>query len=240
MAADVVADDANLAARGLAGDDVFEEGHELLAGVAGGGLAQYFAGAGVERSEQAECAVALLFETVALGSSWRQRQHPVLAVECLDRRLLVHAEHGSVRWRVQVQADHVGRLGLEVRVAGDPVGVLPVRPHAVLAPDALHGRERHVAEFGCQLAAAPVRRAVAGVCLSVRFRTRASSLATGVLGARPGCKDTNPTSPCVSNARAHFETNSSLQASSLRMSTRRSPSLQSKTHRARRASSALP
>ena len=30
VAADVVADDVNLAAAGLAGEDVFEEGHELL------------------------------------------------------------------------------------------------------------------------------------------------------------------------------------------------------------------
>ena len=37
--------------------------------------------------------------------------------------------------------------------------------YAVLAPDALHGGERHVAEFGRQLATAPVRRAVAGQVL---------------------------------------------------------------------------
>jgi hypothetical protein len=39
------------------------------------------------------------------------------AVERLDRGLLVDAEHGRVLRRVEVQPDHVSRLGLEVRVA---------------------------------------------------------------------------------------------------------------------------
>jgi hypothetical protein len=45
----------------------------------------------------------------------------------------------SVRGWVQVHADHVGRLDLEVRFVGDHVGVQPVRAHAVLAPDTPHG-----------------------------------------------------------------------------------------------------
>jgi len=45
------------------------------------------------------------------------------------------------------------------------VGVKPVRAHAVLAPNALDGRKGHVAEFGRQLAAAPVRRAIRGLVL---------------------------------------------------------------------------
>ena len=43
VAADVVADDVDLAAAGLAGNDVLEEGDELLAGMAGGGLAEHLA-----------------------------------------------------------------------------------------------------------------------------------------------------------------------------------------------------
>ena len=70
-----------------------------------------------------------------------------------------------MRWRVKVETDHVGRLGLEIRVVGDHVGIVPVRTHAVLAPDALDGGERHVTEFSRQLAAAPVRRAIRGLVL---------------------------------------------------------------------------
>ncbi len=97
-----------------------------------------------------------------------QGQHAVLAIERLDRCLIVHAEHGGVRRRVQVQANHVGGLALEVRVVGDEVPLQPVWLQSVLAPDALDGRERHVAQFGCELATAPVRGAVAGLVLDRR------------------------------------------------------------------------
>src|SRR6218665_3767710 len=78
LAADVVADDMDLLPLALAGDDVGKEGDELLAGVARRGLAQHLAGGGVQRREQAQCAVSLVLESVALGTPWRQRQHPVL------------------------------------------------------------------------------------------------------------------------------------------------------------------
>lgn len=118
--------------QGLAGDDVFEEGDELLAGVASGGLAQHLASGRVQRRERAQRAVALVFEPVALGPPGRQRQHPVLAIERLDRGLLVYTEHRCMRRWVQVQPDHIGRFGLEVWVVGDHVGVQPVRARAVL------------------------------------------------------------------------------------------------------------
>ena len=111
VAADVVADDVNLAATGLAGDDVFEERDELLTGVTHSGLAQHFAGGGVQRRKQAQRAVALVFEAVALGTPGRQWQHSVLAVERLDRGLLIHAEHRCMGRRIQVQPDDIGSCG---------------------------------------------------------------------------------------------------------------------------------
>ena len=67
--------------------------------------------------------------------------------------------------------------------------------HAVLAPDALDGRERHVANSAASLRLLQCVEPSAGLCLSVRLSTRASSLATGVLGARPGCSETSPARP---------------------------------------------
>src|SRR6218665_126206 len=43
------------------------------------GLPGQLGGGGVQRREQAQCAVSLVLESVALGTPWRQRQHPVLA-----------------------------------------------------------------------------------------------------------------------------------------------------------------
>jgi len=67
------------------------------------------------------------FEAVALGAPRRQRQRRVFAILHLDRRLLVNTKHGSVLGRVQVQPDHVGRLGLEVRVVASDVALEPMR-----------------------------------------------------------------------------------------------------------------
>ena len=113
MAADVVADDVNLAPFGLTGD-VREENDELLRpGVTCRRFSYDFAGGGIQCRKQTERAIALVFKSVTLGSSVRQ-QHPILAVERLNRRFLIHAEHGRMGRRVQIQANHIGRFGLEV------------------------------------------------------------------------------------------------------------------------------
>lgn len=119
------------------------------------------------------------------------------------------------------------------------MSIEPVRAHAVFAPDALHGRERHVAKFGRELAAAPVRRAVQGSVLERSVQNPSFELAN----QRPRCATRiqrhSPARPGASHACVHFETNTLLQASLL-MPTRRSPLLQSTTHRARHAKAALP
>src|ERR1700687_3997044 len=75
MAAYVVTNDMDLSAAGLAGDHVLKEVDELFARVAGRRFAKPFAGGGVQRGEQAERAIALVFEAVTPGPSRRQRQH---------------------------------------------------------------------------------------------------------------------------------------------------------------------
>ncbi len=126
-----------------------------------GGLSHHLAGDGVEGGKQAQCAVSFVLEAVGLGTPWRQRQLPVLAIQRLDSGLLIDAEHHSVFGRLQVQPDDFGGLGLEVRVVRDHVGVQAVGAHTVLAPNTLHSGERHIAQLGGKLAAAPVRGAVA-------------------------------------------------------------------------------
>ena len=68
--------------------------------------------------------------------------------------------------RVQVQADHVGSLGLEVRIVGRQIAFQAVRFDRMLGPDA---RDRHVrdrsAQLGGKLSRRPVCRAVGGLSL---------------------------------------------------------------------------
>ena len=57
-----------------------------------------------------------VLEPMAFGPPRRQRQPRVDPVERLNRRFLIDAEdHGVLRW-VEIEADHVGRLGFEVRI----------------------------------------------------------------------------------------------------------------------------
>lgn len=68
---------------------------------------------------------------------------PGLCLVRLTRGVLVYAEHGRVRRRMQIQANHIGRLGREVRIAGGLVAVQPMGLQGVISSDARH---RHVQE----------------------------------------------------------------------------------------------
>ena len=138
VTAHVVADDMDFLLRPLTGHNVSEEGHELLAGVAWRGLADHLPGCRIECGNQAERAVALVFESMTLGTPWRRWPHPVLAIHGLDCGRLVHAEHRRMRGWVQIQPDHVSGLGCEVGIVGDHVPLQPLRAQAMFAPDALH------------------------------------------------------------------------------------------------------
>lgn len=63
VAADVVANDRDVAAFGLAGDNLAQEGNELSTGMTGCRFAQDFASGCVECGEQAQRAVALVFNS---------------------------------------------------------------------------------------------------------------------------------------------------------------------------------
>src|ERR1700688_4322226 len=126
MRREVVGNDMNLLASGLVGHDVSQEGHKLGRGVTRGGLAEYFAGLGIEGGVQRERTVPDIFEPMTLSAPRRQRQHGVFAIERLNRRLLVDAEYGRMlRW-IEIQPDHVGGLGLEVRVVGGKISLQPM------------------------------------------------------------------------------------------------------------------
>src|SRR5678815_1151316 len=99
---EVVGDDVDLLAAGLVDHDVGEKRHELSRGVPLRGLAQHLAGPGIESGVQRQRAVAEVLEAVSLRASGRQRQYRVLAIESLDRRLLVHAEYRRMLWWVQI------------------------------------------------------------------------------------------------------------------------------------------
>jgi hypothetical protein len=127
-------------------------------------LAHHLAGPRVERGVERERAATDVLEAMALGAARGQRQHGERAIECLDRGLLVDAEYDCVLGRVDVESDHVRRLGLEVGVVGGDIAVQVVRLESSSGPDP---GDPHVADpqFAAKLARGPVSAAIGWLLL---------------------------------------------------------------------------
>jgi len=150
LVASVIVEDHvdELAGRDL-GFDRIEEADELLMPVPLHAAADDLAFEHVEGGKQRGRAIALVVMGEGTATAGLQRQAGLGAIECLDLRFLVDAEHDRVRRRIDIEADDIPQLGHELGVARqleltDPMGLQAVRP-----PDALHradadaGRFRH-------------------------------------------------------------------------------------------------
>ena len=92
------------------------------------------AGRDLQRREQRGGAVALVVVGGLLGQAGPDRQDRLGAVQRLDLGLLIDAQHDRVARRVQVEADDVADLGLQLGVGGELKRPLPPRLHPVGAP----------------------------------------------------------------------------------------------------------
>src|SRR5229473_3801332 len=239
MGREVVGNHVNLFAARLVDDDVRQERDELRRRVSHGRLAEHLACLGVERRVQGQRAVPKVLKAVPLGTSRREWQHRILAVERLDRRFLIHTEHRRMRRRVQIQPNNVGGLLLKIRVVGRHVAVEPLRLKAVLGP---HPRHHHMTdlELCSQPARAPRSRPSGGLRLSVHSRMRASSAGVSVLASCPACLLNSPASRSSRNRLLQRSINASLQSSLSRIPAQVWPASSSNISRALRASSARP
>src|SRR5512134_2540506 len=127
MSRKVVEDDVDFFASGLAGHDGAEESHELSTAMAVHRLAQYCAGARVERGVQRQRPMPVGLEAVALQATWAHWQHRIQAIQRLDRCFLVNAKHRGMLRRIEVKPNHVGGLLFEVRIVRAHVALDTVR-----------------------------------------------------------------------------------------------------------------
>ncbi len=93
-------------------------------------------------------AVALIVVGHRPAAPRLQRQTRLGAVERLDLRLLIDAEHHRVRRRVNVKPDDVAQLGDEFRIARQFELPHPMRLEPMGAPDALHRGKADPGGFG--------------------------------------------------------------------------------------------
>ena len=96
--------------------DQDQEAAELLGAMPWRHLREHLAGGDIERGVEVGGAVADVIVAAPLRHSGQQRQHRRRAVERLDLRFLVDAEHDSGLGRIEVQPDNVAHLVDELRV----------------------------------------------------------------------------------------------------------------------------
>ena len=154
----VVDDEMDVERVGHAGLDVAQEGEELLMTVAWAALGQDLAGGDVQGGEQGGGAMPDIIVGHALDVAESHRQHRLGALQRLDLRLFVDAQHHRMVGRVQVQADDVADLLDEERVGGQLEVTLAVRLDAEQGEPALHGALGEAGVLG-HGAHAPVRGA---------------------------------------------------------------------------------
>src|SRR5580765_6457150 len=159
MRREIVGNDVDRLARRLRRDHLFEKGHKLRAGVALGRLPQHLSAPGFQRGVQGQGSVAKVFKAVRLGPPRRKRQHRIQSIQGLNRGLFINAKDCGMGRRLQIEANDVGRLGLEVRIIADHVMAQTVRLQPVASPDPGH---HHMGgpEFDGQAPTAPVSAAV--------------------------------------------------------------------------------
>jgi len=87
-----------------------EAGHKVAAGEAGSRLAMPASGLGVQRSLPRKRALPVVLETVARGASRRKRQNGIESIPSWNRGLFLDTKHRRVLWRIQIQAENVGRF----------------------------------------------------------------------------------------------------------------------------------
>ena len=146
---------------GLRAHDLLEERHKLVAGMPLGRLPQDEAALRLERGVEGQRAVPDIFEAVPLRAARRQRQNRVAPIQRLNRRLLVHAKHGGMLRRVEIEPDDLGRLRFEIRVGRSQVPLQSMRLQSGPFPGARHDRVRH-AQLLAQATRRPMGRAVTG------------------------------------------------------------------------------
>ena len=160
----VVGDDVDLLALGLRGDHVCEKGHELRTGVALGCFAQDLSAGNLQGGVERQSAMPEILKAVALGTPGRKGQNRIQPIESLNSALLIHAEHGRVSRRLEIEADNLGRLRFEGRIVAGHVMTPPGRLQTRLGPYASHP---HVtdAQLGGELARTPMRGTSGGLVM---------------------------------------------------------------------------
>ncbi len=161
MGREIISDDVDLTSEGLRGHHLGKKVVALRARMALSRLTKDFSASRIKSRVKRKSSMAVILKTVSLGSAGRKGQHRIQAVQGLDCSLFVYAKDGGVIRRVQIKADNVGGLLLEVAILAQHVTAQPVRLKAVPSPNPRNG---HV--IGAKRDGQPTAAPVGGSVLS--------------------------------------------------------------------------
>jgi hypothetical protein len=187
---EIVEDDMNLLPRQAQRHHFFQEGNEVVAGMAGGGSSVHAAGLGVQRGIQRKCSMPVVLGAVTLRSPRRKLQNGIEPIQGLDGGFLIDAEHGGMLRRPQIQADNVGRFAFELRIIAGQVTLQTIGFQASFFLDPMHCILAD-SQCGRQFAATPMRGTVAGFLAGSRrnpgsqSRSQNRGLLAGMIGVEP-------------------------------------------------------
>jgi hypothetical protein len=236
MSRKIVRDDMDGNLGRLSADQLVEKLDKFSAGVAVGGLAEDFAGGGVQGRIERKGAVAKVFKSITFGPPWRKRQDRVQTVEGLNGALFIDAENRCMGRRLQVEPNDCRRLLLEFRVIADHLAATPVRLQSRLGP---HPGHPHMvdAEGSAQLAAAPMGGTIEGLTVQSPIDNARFELLDSLSRGTPAMP--TPAKRCCLKRACHIRTVLMLQRSCRLIAHRlREPAARLRIILARRASSA--
>ena len=182
----VIADDVKLELGSDLLIDLAQEGQPLLMAMAPGGVSKHPAGKVVQGGKEGHRSMPVVVVGLGANVSLAQRQSGLGAFEGLTLALFIAAEHQGPIRRIEIQAHHVPKLFLKLKVFGELEITHSVGLQLMGRPESLHARFAQ-AGFAGHRAHAPrpaLRRLGArqtqGPSYSLRRKPRFASPSRGV------------------------------------------------------------
>src|SRR5579872_1348315 len=142
---------------GRAALDPLQKAEKFLMAMTWHTVAQHLTAQHVQGCEQGRSSMAGVIMRLPLGDPRTQGQNRLGTIQGLDLALLIHAQHQSFLWRIQVQADDVVQLVKEPGIGAQLEALYAMRLQTMCLPDAIDSRRTHPLGSG-QHAHAPMRR----------------------------------------------------------------------------------
>ena len=136
----VVANDVKLQVGGDLLIDLTQEGQPLLMAVARGGVGEHLAGKIVQGGKEGHRSMPVVVMGLGANVSLAQRQSGLGAFESLTLAFFITAEHQGPIRRIEVEAHHVPKLFLKLKVCGELEITHPVGLQLMGRPESLHAR----------------------------------------------------------------------------------------------------